>query len=109
MSKTTTPTGCVKCASRPPKNAQEPPGTLETPQTFKNGVVHVRVTCIACKSFVRWKPQDRPGGMPFTMPFGKHKGKQIELIPDSYLDWLMSQAFVKGSLKKRISDHLCSA
>ena len=87
---------CPKCESSQ---------TTEAPQTFKNGLVHIRVTCAGCKSFLGWKPQNKP----LVMPFGKHKGKPLELIPDSYLDWLLSQAFVKGRLKKRISDHLRSA
>ena len=87
---------CMKCESSQ---------TTEAPQTFKNNVVHIRVACAGCKSFLGWKPQNKP----FAMPFGKHKGKPLELIPDSYLDWLLSQAFVKGMFKKRISDHLRSA
>lgn len=27
----------------------------------------------------------------FTMPFGKHKGEDIEDLDDNYLNWLMEQ------------------
>lgn len=29
------------------------------------------------------------------MPFGKHKGELVADLPDSYLNWLLGQDFVK--------------
>lgn len=30
-----------------------------------------------------------------TFPFGKHKGKRMQDVPSSYLDWLAGQPWIK--------------
>lgn len=40
------------------------------------------------------------------MPFGKHKGKEIEDIPKQYLYWLNSQEWVREELRNACSDYL---
>jgi len=34
----------------------------------------------------------------FTMPFGKHKGKPVSEIPESYLNWLIDNVEMRPSL-----------
>lgn len=31
----------------------------------------------------------------YKMPFGKHKGEEIGLVPASYLDWLSGQGWIE--------------
>jgi len=33
------------------------------------------------------------------MPFGKHKGKEIEEIPDSYLEWFVGEKDIREKNK----------
>ena len=40
------------------------------------------------------------------MPFGIHKGKQLDQIPDSYLLWLYENNKCSGELKEYIEDNL---
>ena len=40
------------------------------------------------------------------MPFGIHKGKQLDQIPDSYLLWLYESNKCSGELKEYIEDNL---
>lgn len=41
-----------------------------------------------------------------VMPFGKHKGEELQDIPVAYLDWLIGQDWLKPDLKETIEDHL---
>jgi exodeoxyribonuclease X len=34
-----------------------------------------------------------------TMPFGKHKGKPLSMVPDDYVNWLLKQDNVDPSLR----------
>ncbi len=40
------------------------------------------------------------------MPFGIHKGKQLEQVPDEYLIWLYENNKCYGELKEYIEDNL---
>ena len=40
------------------------------------------------------------------MPFGKHKGKQLDQVPADYLMWLYENNKVSGLLKEYIEDNL---
>ena len=37
---------------------------------------------------------------PLTMPFGKHKGRLMSDVPDSYLAWFLAQPNLKNSLRR---------
>ena len=39
----------------------------------------------------------------FTLPFGKHKGKQLSEVPDDYLDWILQQEGKFDDIKERIN------
>lgn len=39
------------------------------------------------------------------MPFGAHKGKQLDQVPDSYLRWLYENNKAFGDLKKYIEEN----
>lgn len=38
----------------------------------------------------------------WTLPFGKHKGEDIEDIPDSYLSWLLDSEWFEKRYPYRI-------
>ena len=38
------------------------------------------------------------------MPFGKHKGKEVEDCPKQYLHWLCKQDWMKGDLKEECKE-----
>jgi len=40
------------------------------------------------------------------MPFGKHKGKRIEDIPEDYLEWLWEKVDLYGELKTAVENAL---
>lgn len=40
------------------------------------------------------------------MPFGFHKGKKLEDVPDEYLLWLWDRGQIFGELKAYIEDNL---
>lgn len=40
------------------------------------------------------------------MPFGKHKGKEIESIPKGYLRWLNNNCDLQGELKTAVEVRL---
>ncbi len=40
------------------------------------------------------------------MPFGKHKGKELTLIPKGYLRWLRSQDWLGGWLTNAVAETL---
>ena len=39
------------------------------------------------------------------MPFGKHKGKDIEEVPDDYLLWLLDQCETFGELNDYLKEN----
>jgi uncharacterized protein (DUF3820 family) len=73
-------------------------------QTFKNGTRHLRQTCRDCGKFLGFKQQDLPAN--FIMPFGKHKGENIDDLKHDYLKWLHDQEWVKDNMKSRIDQIL---
>ncbi len=42
----------------------------------------------------------------FLMPFGKHKGKKMSEVPDSYLLWLSDEGTTTGLLRAYIDDNI---
>ena len=58
--------------------------TIEKTQTFKNGITHIRLECIDCGRFIKYKPQHIET---FKLWFGKHKGKELKEVPKDYLEW----------------------
>lgn len=66
---------------------------IETPQTFSNGTVHIKLTCSTCGKHHGYKPQTK--GPDRVLEFGKHKGKTLKYVYDNdktYLVWLMSNS-----------------
>ena len=43
------------------------------------------------------------------MPFGKHKGLTLDLVPRDYLEWLLRQEFLRAELKAILVSFLYSA
>lgn len=41
-----------------------------------------------------------------VIPFGKHRGKFASQIDVEYLDWLIGQHWLRGSLRAEIEKHL---
>jgi uncharacterized protein (DUF3820 family) len=37
---------------------------------------------------------------PITIPFGKHKGQNLDDVPDSYLIWLLKQDWVETKFSR---------
>lgn len=70
---------------------------IEYPVVFKNGITHIRVECVDCKKFIKWKQQD-----PSTSKlwFGKHKGKMLCEVPTEYLEWVKKNVDNKKLLNK---------
>ena len=63
-------------------------------QTFKNGTKHLRASCAQCGAYLCYVPQaddskKDPGE--FKMHFGKHKGKTLKELPESYIHWLAGE------------------
>jgi len=67
--------------------------TIKLPQTFKNGITHVRMECVDCGRFIKYIPQNVET---FKLYFGKHKGKILKEVPLSYINWYIEN----GSDKK---------
>jgi uncharacterized protein (DUF3820 family) len=42
----------------------------------------------------------------YRLPFGKYKSCSIDLIPDSYLNWLHAQEWLAGPLATAVHDEL---
>jgi len=60
---------------------------IEYPVVFKNGITHIRVECVECKKFIKWKPQ--PVNL-FKLWFGIYKGVPLQNVPYDYLNWLLN-------------------
>jgi uncharacterized protein (DUF3820 family) len=54
-------------------------------------------------------PSRPPCWVPYEMPFGKHKGSTLDLIPRDYLEWLLKQKFLRAELKAILVSFLYSA
>lgn len=57
---------------------------VETLQIFKNGTEHIRLECLDCGKFIKYKPRLFDD---YKLWFGKHKGKTLKEIPKDYLLW----------------------
>jgi uncharacterized protein (DUF3820 family) len=42
----------------------------------------------------------------FVMPFGKYKGKKLDEIPLTYLDWLLGKVELYPETKRAIKEYL---
>lgn len=62
--------------------------------------------CNDCGAFIKW--QGRPfGWAPESfMPFGKHKGTPLHLLPDDYCEWLYSQDLKQKGLREYLQYRL---
>tara|TARA_R110002020_G_scaffold6597_1_gene27971 strand:+ start:636 stop:866 length:231 start_codon:yes stop_codon:yes gene_type:complete len=67
------------------------------PQTFKNGITHIRLECFDCGKFLKYKPQNIET---FKLWFGMHKGKELKDVPISYLNWYLENGTDKKVLKR---------
>lgn len=76
--------------------------TIEKPQTFKNGITHIRLECIDCGKFIKYKPQSVET---FKLWFGKHKGKMIKEIPTDYLQWYLQNG-TDSKVHQKINEYL---
>jgi uncharacterized protein (DUF3820 family) len=47
-----------------------------------------------------------PSTVPPSIPFGRHKGKPLDTVPASYLDWLLREC--KLSSEMDLLDRLCT-
>lgn len=54
----------------------------------------------------KWMTGPLGVGVPFAFPFGKHKGKPLSSIPDSYLEWVLSLNDIAAALRILIKQHL---
>lgn len=41
-----------------------------------------------------------------TMPFGKHRGKPLDLLPDDYLQWLVANIRLREPLGSAVRDEI---
>jgi uncharacterized protein (DUF3820 family) len=67
-------------------------------RVFSNGVTHIEQRCSA-GHFIKFLPQGRPINV---MPFGKHKGAPIGELPGDYLNWVLENLVLKGSLLRAL-------
>ena len=76
---------------------------------FKNGTVHIEVSCLECGKFLKYAPKDlsKLELGEFKMPMGKHIGKTLDEIyeeaPD-YLEWAVKN--LTGNIQRRIEEFL---
>ena len=75
---------------------------ISYPVLFKNGITHIKVECVDCGRFIKWKPQS---SRDFKIWFGKHKNKTLKEIPIDYLNWLKQNNDNK-KLVNKINDYL---
>lgn len=61
---------------------------LETREQVYNNIKHLELYCTGCGKHVRFLKSTTPET--FVMPFGKHKGDQLQNIPLDYLHWGVS-------------------
>jgi hypothetical protein len=61
---------------------------------------HLGKFCRGCGKWMRWLPQGHPIEI---MPFGRYSGSAIKNLPDDYLNWLLENVALKGSLLKALS------
>ena len=65
----------------------------------KEKTPHVGLFCARCGRWIKWLPQGRPV---VAMPFGKHRGTPISDLPDDYLNWILENLELKGSLLRAL-------
>lgn len=82
-------------------------GVLAVPHVeeipLARGGYHLKASCASCGGYIKFLPQ---GGSP-KLHFGKHKGKDIELVAmedPEYLKWLMAQEWLKRNLRTAIEE-----
>ena len=77
---------CFRCGSRTTYTASKGP--------------HVGLYC-DCGKWLRWLPQGRAVT---TMPFGIHSGSAIASLPLGYLDFVLCNVDLSGSLYRALAD-----
>ncbi len=60
---------------------------------------HIGLYCRSCGRWVKWLPQGRPI---IAMPFGRYKGCSIKDLPRDYLNWMLENVELRGSLLKAL-------
>jgi Putative quorum-sensing-regulated virulence factor len=55
--------------------------------------------CRSCSRWIKWVAQNRPIDV---MPFGKHRGHLIVDLPIDYIDWILQNVELKGSLYRAL-------
>ncbi len=60
---------------------------------------HLGVYCARCGRWITWAPSGRPIEV---MPFGKHKGSPIADLPHAYLEWVLENLKLRGSLLRAL-------
>ena len=69
---------------------------IEYEQIFSNGTKHLRVECVSCGAFIKYKPYIIDT---YKLWFGKHKGKMLKEVPPYYLQWYIEN----GTCQKTIN------
>lgn len=71
-------------------------------QIFKNGIKHIRKSCLDCNKFLGYVPQKIDINT-YTLHFGKYKGYKLSDLPKSYIMWLYEQDWIKLNLKNALN------
>lgn len=81
--------------------------TIELPQEFADGRVHIRLSCKACGTFLQWAPHKMNDE--FQMPYGKYKGLTLYEIAEQdpgYLFWLRDARATSNGIRRRCDEVL---
>lgn len=60
---------------------------------------HLGLYCSKCHRWIKWVSQ---GHILEIMPFGEHKGTAIKELPDDYLNWILENLPLRGSVLKSL-------
>lgn len=55
-----------------------------------------------------WRDGPLGVGIPFTLAFGRHKGKRLEDVPVDYLEWILRQTWISEVTRNRTTAFLAS-
>jgi len=76
---------------------------IERDKFFSNGTKHIEIVCPNCSQSYGFKKSAKNDD--FVLMFGKHKGKKITELPDSYLDWC-SKEMKSNNLRNRCIEEI---
>jgi uncharacterized protein (DUF3820 family) len=78
-----------------------------------DGPHYARTHCRSCSRFQRWEaaPMTFERAAKFVLPFGKHQGRELDVIGATddglrYLDWLVGQDWLKDNVRRAIKCYL---